>query len=93
MRIYKRIISQIFRIPGLLAVQLINIYKWVISPMMPRACRYYPTCSVYSAEAIKRFGIIRGGFLSVRRILSCNPLGKGGIDPVPESFSFFKKED
>jgi len=93
MKIYSRIISLLSRMPGFLAVQFINIYKWVVSPLLPRACRYYPSCSVYSAEAIGRFGLLKGGYLALKRILSCNPLGKGGFDPVPVNFTFFRKED
>ncbi len=72
------------------AVYIIKFYKFFISPVLPDACRYYPTCSVYSIEAIEKFGFFKGGFLSVRRILSCNPFGKGGFDPVPEIFSLKK---
>ena len=72
------------------AVYIIKFYKFFISPVLPAACRYYPTCSVYSIEAIKKFGLIKGGFLSIKRILSCNPLCEGGFDPVPEVFSLKK---
>jgi putative membrane protein insertion efficiency factor len=71
-------------------VYIIKFYKFFISPIMPRSCKYYPTCSVYSIQAIKRFGLIRGGYLSVKRILSCNPFSSGGFDPVPEVFSLRK---
>jgi len=85
-----RIISRVLdNFISRIAVSLIRFYKLFISPILPAACRYYPTCSVYSIQAIKKFGIIKGGFLSVRRIISCNPFGKGGIDPVPESFNFW----
>ena len=73
-----------------IAVYIIEFYKFFISPVLPSACRYYPTCSVYAIQAIKRFGLIRGGFLSFKRIISCNPYGKGGFDPVPEVFSLKK---
>ncbi len=72
------------------AVYIIKFYKFFISPVLPAACRYYPTCSVYSIQAIKKFGFIKGGFLSLKRVLSCNPLGGTGFDPVPEVFSFKK---
>ncbi len=64
------------------------VYKKLISPLFPARCKYYPTCSSYAVEAIKRFGIIRGGILSAYRILRCNPWSNGGIDPVPERFTF-----
>ena len=72
------------------AVYIIKFYKLLISPLLPASCRYYPTCSVYSIEAIRKFGIIKGGYLAVKRILSCNPFGGYGFDPVPETFSFRK---
>jgi hypothetical protein len=72
------------------AVYIIKFYKFFISPLLPAACRYYPTCSVYSIEAIKKFGLIKGGFLSIKRIITCNPLFEGGFDPVPEVFSLKK---
>ncbi|PIR39213.1 MAG: membrane protein insertion efficiency factor YidD [Alphaproteobacteria bacterium CG11_big_fil_rev_8_21_14_0_20_39_49] len=65
-------------------IAIIKLYKIVISPFLPRACRYLPTCSEYSAEALKTHGIIRGGYLSIKRILSCHPWGKHGYDPVPK---------
>ncbi|HNX24389.1 MAG TPA: membrane protein insertion efficiency factor YidD [Spirochaetota bacterium] len=72
------------------AVYIIKFYKFFISPVLPAACRYYPTCSVYSIQAIKKFGLIKGGFLSFKRVLSCNPFCEGGFDPVPEVFSLKK---
>ena len=72
------------------AVYIIKFYKLLISPLLPASCRYYPTCSVYSIHAIRKFGIIKGGYLAVKRILSCNPFGGYGFDPVPETFSFRK---
>lgn len=73
-----------------MAVYNIKLYKLLISPLLPASCRYYPTCSTYAVLAIRKFGIIKGGFLSVKRILSCNPFGGSGFDPVPETFSFKK---
>ncbi len=66
---------------GLLA--LLRFYKRHISPQLPPACRYTPTCSEYAMEAIERHGALRGGLLAVRRVISCNPLSRGGYDPVP----------
>lgn len=76
----------------LLAEKLINIYQKFISPLFPSCCRFYPTCSAYTKEAISRFGFWRGGYLGLRRILRCNPFCKGGIDKVPEKFSIFMKK-
>jgi uncharacterized protein len=62
---------------------LIRFYQYIISPWLPMACRHYPTCSVYSAEALKKHGLFKGLFLAVRRILRCHPWGTHGHDPVP----------
>lgn len=65
---------------------LLRFYKKYISPSLPPSCRFYPTCSEYAMGAVERFGAVRGIFLSGWRILRCNPLCKGGFDPVPEHF-------
>jgi len=66
---------------GLLA--LIRVYQRAISPMLPPACRFVPTCSAYASEAIEKHGVIRGGYLATRRVLRCHPFHPGGYDPVP----------
>ncbi len=66
-----------------LALLLIRFYQRFISPGLPPACRFYPTCSEYGYEAISRYGIIKGGVLAVRRLLRCHPFHPGGYDPVP----------
>ncbi|MCR2821767.1 membrane protein insertion efficiency factor YidD [Lederbergia panacisoli] len=65
-------------------ILIIRFYQKVISPLKPPTCRFYPTCSQYGLEAIQRFGALRGGFLTIKRILKCHPFHPGGIDPVPE---------
>jgi putative membrane protein insertion efficiency factor len=65
-----------------LALRLLRGYKRLISPIMPAACRYVPTCSEYAVEAVERFGIVRGGLKTVWRVLRCNPFVRGGVDPV-----------
>ena len=63
---------------------LLRFYKRIISPLLPDACIYTPTCSEYAMEAIEKHGVIKGTGLAVWRILRCNPFAKGGYDPVPE---------
>ena len=65
-------------------IALIKFYRSAISPYTPAHCKYIPTCSQYGLEAIERFGALKGGALTVWRILRCNPFSKGGYDPVPE---------
>jgi len=62
----------------------LRFYKRAISPQLPPACRYTPTCSEYAIEAIERRGVVIGGFLAAKRVISCNPFSRGGYDPVPE---------
>ncbi|WP_110114209.1 membrane protein insertion efficiency factor YidD [Bacillus sp. CGMCC 1.16541] len=63
---------------------VIRFYQKAISPLKPPTCRFYPTCSHYGLQAIKRFGAIKGGWLTIKRILKCHPFHPGGIDEVPE---------
>lgn len=62
---------------------LLKFYKGAISPYLPNACRFEPTCSVYAMEAITKYGALKGGWLALKRLLRCNPFCKGGYDPVP----------
>lgn len=61
----------------------ILFYQRVISPLLPRRCRFYPSCSVYAKEAILRYGPVKGGWLALKRLLRCGPWHPGGYDPVP----------
>lgn len=63
---------------------LVRIYQVIISPLLPSTCRYQPTCSHYTVEALQTHGLWKGGKLSLKRILSCHPWGGSGFDPVPE---------
>ncbi|HMK61555.1 MAG TPA: membrane protein insertion efficiency factor YidD [Dissulfurispiraceae bacterium] len=65
-----------------LFIGFVRLYRYLISPMLPRSCRFVPTCSEYSIEAVQRYGVVRGGMLSVRRVLKCHPFHPGGYDPV-----------
>ena len=66
-----------------IALALLDGYKRFISPLLPRACRFEPTCSVYAREAIARYGVGRGGWMALRRLFRCHPFHPGGLDPVP----------
>jgi putative membrane protein insertion efficiency factor len=63
-------------------LQLLRAYKWAVSPMFPPACRYVPTCSEYAMEAVDRYGAVRGGWMTMGRLLRCHPFGGSGYDPV-----------
>lgn len=65
-----------------LAIFMIKLYQKIISPLKPRTCRFYPTCSEYSIEALKKYGFIKGSYKSIKRILRCNPFNPGGYDPL-----------
>jgi len=64
-------------------IALIDLYKKAVSPYLPDACRFTPTCSAYAKEAVLKHGVLKGGWLAFYRVLRCNPFGKGGYDPVP----------
>ena len=69
-----------------LLIGLIRGYQKVISPCFPSRCRFTPSCSQYAAEAIAKFGVFKGCFLGLKRILRCNWFSKGGFDPVPDNW-------
>ncbi|PKP03949.1 MAG: membrane protein insertion efficiency factor YidD [Bacteroidetes bacterium HGW-Bacteroidetes-9] len=66
-----------------LLIGLIKLYQGAISPYLPPSCRYTPTCSAYGIEALKKHGPFKGGWLTIKRVLSCHPWGGSGYDPVP----------
>jgi putative membrane protein insertion efficiency factor len=63
----------------------IKLYRRAISPLLPPACRFHPTCSEYALTSVERFGVMRGGWLAAKRIGRCHPFNPGGYDPVPET--------
>lgn len=77
------VVSSLRALPARAALAAIRFYRRSISPMFPPACRYIPTCSEYGLIAIRRFGLVKGGWLTLRRISRCHPFRKGGYDPVP----------
>ncbi len=73
-------------------IALVKVYQYVISPLLPKSCRYEPTCSHYTIEALRVHGLWKGGALSIKRILSCHPWGGSGYDPVPPKEAADKKD-
>lgn len=86
MKTIKKIIEYIVLAP-------IYFYRYAISPLKPPSCRYTPTCSAYTIDAVKKHGPIKGGWMSLLRILSCNPWGGSGYDPVPDKFQIWRKKE
>ena len=66
------------------ALLIIRFYRRVISPLIPPSCRFEPSCSMYSYQAIEKFGLLRGGWLALKRVGRCHPFNPGGYDPVPD---------
>jgi putative membrane protein insertion efficiency factor len=66
-----------------LVLMAIRLYQNTISRVLPPSCRFYPSCSQYGYEAVSKYGVLRGGWLAVRRVARCHPLSPGGYDPVP----------
>ena len=79
MNIYKTVLKLV-TFPFIL---IIKIYQLLISPLFPSSCRYTPTCSHYTLEALKKYGLFKGGWLGIKRISRCHPWGGSGYDPVP----------
>jgi putative membrane protein insertion efficiency factor len=69
--------------PKKIALGLIGIYQYIISPLFPPSCRFTPTCSRYAIDAIERYGFAKGVFLAIKRIARCHPFTRGGYDPLP----------
>ncbi|MGB0839284.1 MAG: membrane protein insertion efficiency factor YidD [Chitinophagales bacterium] len=83
MKLLRQFIQVLFAPFKYLLIGLIRFYQLGISPYLPASCRYTPTCSQYALEAVQKHGFFKGGWLALKRILSCNPWGGHGHDPVP----------
>lgn len=83
----------ILQIPKSFILLLLRGYKLLISPLLGQRCRFYPSCSSYTMEAVEKFGALRGSYLGARRLLRCHPFNPGGLDPVPEHFHCRLKHD
>lgn len=75
---------QISHLPRKTISCLLTAYRYLLSPFLGGCCRFHPTCSVYAQTAIERFGVLKGGFLTIKRLLCCHPWHEGGYNPVPE---------
>jgi putative membrane protein insertion efficiency factor len=64
-------------------VGIVRAYQWLIGPLLPPSCRFYPSCSAYAVTALERHGAVKGSWLAARRLARCQPFHPGGIDPVP----------
>lgn len=71
------------RLLVLYVLMMVRAYQVMLSPLLIGSCKFYPTCSDYFIQAVREWGILRGGWLGVRRLLRCHPFGPGGLDPVP----------
>ncbi len=81
----------IISVPAWVLIALLRLYQLTLSPLVGRACRFYPTCSQYWIEAIRAHGALKGAWLGVKRLLKCHPLHPGGVDLVPAARSFEAK--
>jgi uncharacterized protein len=70
-------------VPRRLLAALIRVYQLTLSPLLPASCRFHPSCSQFTLEAVRKYGAARGGWLGVRRLARCHPWNPGGFDPVP----------
>lgn len=75
-------LNKIILLPRKLLIYIIKFYQKYISPQLGSNCRYYPTCSTYTIQAVDKYGIIKGSILGIIRILKCNPFSKGGVDKL-----------
>lgn len=80
------LLQQLKKLPQRTLLLVLHFYRLFISPVLGQNCRFYPSCSEYTQQAIQRFGALKGVYLGSRRLLRCNPWHKGGMDPLPSHF-------
>jgi uncharacterized protein len=81
--------DRIIRTARLLMIWPIKLYQYLLSPYIGSCCRFYPTCSNYALEAVNRYGVIKGAYLAIKRMMRCHPWSAGGYDPVSSTYSDF----
>jgi putative membrane protein insertion efficiency factor len=81
---WRRVGVIVWHLPRNLVILLLRVYQLTLSPLLGPVCRFAPSCSSYSVTAVRRYGVLHGGWLTVRRLLRCHPWNDGGWDPVPE---------
>jgi uncharacterized protein len=77
------VLRRLVRLPAATVVLLLRVWQLLVSPVYGQTCRFYPSCSSYALEAVDRHGLLRGGWLALRRLGRCHPWNPGGVDPVP----------
>ena len=77
----RKLLTAVLHLPARLLIGLVRVYRWLISPMLGRHCRFEPTCSQYFIEAVRKYGAVRGSLRGIWRIVRCNPWTPGGYDP------------
>jgi putative membrane protein insertion efficiency factor len=82
-RLARRALHRLVRLPATVVVLLLRLWQLVVSPLYGQTCRFYPSCSSYALEAVDRHGLVRGGWLAIRRLGRCHPWNPGGVDLVP----------
>jgi putative membrane protein insertion efficiency factor len=77
------VVQWLLLVPRRMLAALIRAYQLTLSPLLPASCRFHPSCSQYALAAVRKYGVVRGGWLGIRRLVRCHPFHPGGFDPVP----------
>lgn len=84
--------AYVVSLPKRMVIGAVRVYQYALSPLWGPTCRFYPSCSHYAVEAVRKFGILRGGWLTLVRLAKCGPLHPGGYDPVPDCSKCLEKQ-